>query len=760
VEPLSGESDIRLTQREVKLRRGMGLAEATLIGVGAMVGAGIFVLTGIAAGAAGPALMLAFLLNGIIALSVAASYAELGSTFPQAGGSYAWAKLALPSPFGFLAGWMSWFGSSVACSLYALAFGAYLTQLLHSIRLGVPLLGEGAEAKLFAVIIVLVFTAINYRGSAETGKAGNIITLGQTAVLFVFVVAGLWALRGAPDWSQNLTPVFPKGVAGLLTAMGLTFVAFEGYEIIAQCGEEVREPHRNVPRAIFLSVVAVIPVYVLIAFTMLAATRAPAGDTVWQYLGQHAELAVLESARQFAPGGIILLLLGGFFATTSALNATLYSASRVSFAMGRDFNLPGVFALIHRRTRTPHGAIFASAAGIVVMAVALPLEDVASATCITFMVLFAMMNLAVVALRYQRPGHKRGFRVPLSPWIPLLSTVCLIALAANLFHFSSTAWFVIAGWVVLGLIVYREYAGKREREERGPRVVLEERTVAPMRDPVLVALANPDTVEPLMRIGCALARHRSTSVVALHVVQIPRQLPTSESREFLDRAEPLFEAAAEVGGTMEVPVLGSLCVCESVHSGVLEAIAEKRPSLLLMGWRGGSPQRRRLLGTTIDPVLRASPADTLLLHWHDKKAEFGRVLVGVTASPHARFCLEVAEALHSQLKSKLRYLHVIRRGTPMDDATEKAFLRESPNGRPALDLEIVQARTTAGGIVEAAMEADLLILGAAREGLVSQLIFGEKTRRIARRAPCSVLLARRRPGAGRSLLRRLFTKQT
>ncbi len=749
-----------MTEREVRLRRGLGLAEATLIGVGAMVGAGIFVLTGIAAGVAGPALMLAFILNGIVALSVAASYAELGSTFPQAGGSYAWAKLALPGPFGFLAGWMSWFSSSVACSLYALAFGAYFVQLLHSIHLGVPLLGEDAEAKLFAVIIILTFTAINYRGSAETGKAGNIITLGQTAVLFVFVAAGLWALRGAPEWPRNLTPLFPKGAAGLLTAMGLTFVAFEGYEIIAQCGEEVREPHRNVPRAIFLSVAAVVPVYVLIAFTMLAATRAPAGVAVWQYLGEHAELAVLESARQFAPGGMVLLLLGGFFATTSALNATLYSASRVSFAMGRDFNLPRLFALIHRRTRTPHGAIFASAAGIVLMAVALPLEDVASATCITFMVLFGMMNLAVVALRYQRPGHKRGFRVPLSPWVPILSTICLIALAANLFRFSSTAWFVIVGWVALGLIVYREYARKREREETGPRVVLEERTIAPMRAPVLVALANPDTVEPLMRIGCALARHRRTSVVALHVVQIPRQLPTSESREFLDRAEPLFEAATEIGEKMEVAVLGSLCVCESVHSGVLGAVAEKKPSLLLMGWRGGTPRRRRILGTTLDPVLRASPVDTLLLHWHKETAEFGRVLVGVTASPHARFCVEVAEALHSELKSKLRYLHVIRRGTPMDHATERVFLHESNNGRPPLDLDIVQARTTAGGIVEAAKRADLLILGAAREGILSQLVFGEKTRRIARRVSCSVLLVRRHPGPGVSLLRRLFTKQT
>jgi len=745
--------------QEIRLARGMGLPEATLIGMGAMVGAGIFVLTGIAAEAAGPALILAFALNGVIALTAAMSYAELGSAFPQAGGGYAWAKLALPGPFGFLAGWMSWFSHSVACSLYALAFGAYFAQLLQGFGLSPPSISEATQIKALAVLAVVLFTAVNFRGSSETGKAGNIITLGQMAVLAVFAAAGLWALRGTPQWPSHLVPFFPKGIPGLLTAMGLTFVAFEGYEIIAQCGEEVRDPARNIPRAIFIAVAAVVPLYIIIAFTMLAASQSPDGSAVWQYLGSHAELAVLEAARQFAPGGIALLLLGGLLATTSALNATLYSSSRVSFAMGRDFNLPGVFALIHGRRRTPHGAIFVSAAGIILMAVALPLEDVASATDITFMFLFAMINISVIALRYQRPEQKRRFRVPLHPWVPIISTLCLLFLAAYLFRFSAKAWYVTAGWIALGLITYREYARKREREEVGAKAVLEERTVAPVKSPVLVALANPSTVEPLMRIACVLAKQRDTAVVALHVVRTPRQLPSSESRQFLDRADPLFEAAVEVGSSMQVVVLSSLWVGESLHEGVLEAIGEKKPSLVLLGWRGQTRARERLFGTTLDPVVSGSPADTLLLRWRNKKGKLSRVLVGVTASPHARLGVEVAQALEKELGTETRYLHIIKRGTPMDGATERAFLKEAADDSPGVDLEIVQAGSTAEGILEASREADLLILGAAREGPLSQFLFGEKTRRMARRARCSVLLARRGPGKGRSLLRRLFTKQ-
>jgi nucleotide-binding universal stress UspA family protein len=540
-------------------------------------------------------------------------------------------------------------------------------------------------------------------------------------------------------------------------AMGLTFVAFEGYEIIAQCGEEVRQPRRNIPRAIFLAVAVVVPLYVLIAFVMLSAVHPPEGVAVWQHLGDHAELAVLEAARQFAPGGIALLLVGGLFATTSALNACLYSSSRVSFAMGRDFNLPGLFALINRGRRTPHGAILGSAAVIVLMAVALPIEDVASATDITFMFLFAMINISVVALRYQRPNAKRGFRVPLHPWVPVLSTLCLLFLAGHLFRFSSMAWYVAVGWIALGLIFFREYAGKREREETGARALLEERTVEPVEDPVMVAIANPKTVEPLMRVACAVAREKDTAVIALNVVRVPTQLPRSEGRRFLDRAEPLFDAAVAVGEEMKVPVYSALWVSGDVQQGLLEAAAEKKPALLVLGWRGHTRARARFFGTTLDPVLLAGPADTVLLRWRGKEPRMKRVLVAVTASPHARMGVEIAQALEKHLKAECRYLHVVKSGTRMDPATQEVFLSEEAEQH--LDLEMAQAATTAAGIVEASKDADVLILGAAREGILSRMLFGEKTRSIARRARCAVLLAKRKPGKGRSLLRRLFTER-
>jgi len=134
--------------------------------------------------------------------------------------------------------------------------------------------------------------------------------------------------------------------------MGLTFIAFEGYEIIAQCSEEVRNPERNVPRAIFLSLAIVVPIYLLVAFAALGAVQ-PEGMPSWKYLGLHKETALVNVAETFFRGGGVLILIGGLFSTMSALNATIYSSSRVSFAMGRDRNLPAWFGKIHPLRKTP-----------------------------------------------------------------------------------------------------------------------------------------------------------------------------------------------------------------------------------------------------------------------------------------------------------------------------------------------------------------------------------------------------------------------
>ncbi len=197
----------------VTLTRGLRLFDITMIGVGAMIGAGIFVLTGVAAGHAGPALLLAFFLNGLIALLTAASYAELGAAFPGAGGGYTLAREGLGPFWGFLAGWMSWFAQAMACSLYSLGFGSFAAHILETARVSLFGLSQDVLVIALAVLAAALFTFINYRGSAETGTVGNALTLTKVAILAVLVVFGLIALTSEPIGWANSPPFSHAGSA-------------------------------------------------------------------------------------------------------------------------------------------------------------------------------------------------------------------------------------------------------------------------------------------------------------------------------------------------------------------------------------------------------------------------------------------------------------------------------------------------------------------------------------------------------------------
>ncbi len=193
---------------KVTLSRSLNLFSITMIGVGGMIGAGIFVLTGTAAGVAGPALILTFILNGIVTLFTALAYAELGSAFPEAGGGYLWVKEGLGGTNGFLAGWMSWFAHAVAGSLYALGFGRFFAEIWF--MAGAPSFGLEVQqlSLIFTVLIVLAFMYINFQGVSETGKIGNIVTVAKIAVLFLFVIFGVAAMLRMEAWHSRFTERF------------------------------------------------------------------------------------------------------------------------------------------------------------------------------------------------------------------------------------------------------------------------------------------------------------------------------------------------------------------------------------------------------------------------------------------------------------------------------------------------------------------------------------------------------------------------
>ena len=332
---------------EHKLVRSLGLLDVVMIGIAGMIGGSIFVLTGPAIGLAGSSVILAFILNAIITLFTAMGYAELGSAMPEAGGGYLWVREGLRRPNAFISGWMAWLAHIIAGSLYAVGFGSFLVSLLQMTNI-LPLeslFGIIPLDKLTAVAVVAVFTFINIKGTSETGRVGTIITVVQLVAIISIIIAGFWVMSTSNpnnsnnNWQSNFADFLPMGFTGLVAAMGLTFIAFEGYEIIVQTGEEIKNPKRNIPRAIFISLALVVIMYCLIAFVSIGSIF-PSDIPSWQFIGQNGELGIMKAAELFMPYGAFIVLVGGLVSTLAALNATTFSSARVAFAMGRHYNLP------------------------------------------------------------------------------------------------------------------------------------------------------------------------------------------------------------------------------------------------------------------------------------------------------------------------------------------------------------------------------------------------------------------------------------
>jgi len=709
---------------EVRLSREMRLIDITMIGVGAMIGAGIFVLTGIAAGVAGPALLIVFLLNGLVALLTAMAYAELGSSFHDAGGGYLWVKTSLPDPNGFLSGWMSWFAHAVACSLYALGFGAYFHLVLTAA--GAPDLHFGflTLEKWLAVVVCVLFAYVNFRGASETGKAGNVVTVGKIVIILAFVAVGLWVMMRKPDWQAAFTPMVSKGWGGVFAAMGLTFIAFEGYEIIAQTSEEVENPKRNVPRATFLSLLIVVPIYLLVALVAVGAVTPPTGVAVSDYLGQAKETALVTAADQFIAGGGVLILIGGLLSTLSALNATIYSSSRVAFAMARDANLPSLMAKVHARRATPHFAILLSTLLIVFMAVALPIESVAASADIMFLLLFVQVNIALVRLRKSRPDLDRGFRIPFVPLVPAVAIMTMLFLSVFLVSRYPLSLAATGGWIVLGGFVYYYYAREREAAHVERAAWMER--IERKEYSVLVALEEGMETETLLEVALAIARPHEGELVALSVVEVPEGESLMTGRRAAREREPLLQAAVAYGEARGVPVRPVVKIARRASHGVVETAREESCNFIVIGQPHVQSWFERLVSTVVERVLQNAPCQVAIVYGRMPRSGPSGIVLPTTHGANTALAAALVPALAPWFETGARAVTVVS-----PDESQKGRDEVVADARQVLEatgftgeLEVIEHRDVAEALARDRGARELVVMGAPADAPVSAP-FGE-----------------------------------
>lgn len=745
----------------VTLSRNLNLFTITMIGIGGMIGAGIFVLTGIAAGVAGPALILAFALNGITTSFTAMSYAELGSAYPEAGGSYLWVKEGLGGAQGFLAGWMSWSAAAAAGALYALGFGRFSSEIW--VISGLPTFGLSVEQMtlIFMTLIIIIFTFINYLGASETGAIGNVVTLAKIVILALFVIFGLVVMLQTDGWQQITGDFLPNGIVAVFAAMGVTFVAFEGYEIIVQSGEEVINPKRNIPRAIFLAIGVAVTIYLLVSIVALGATVPPVGLQVFEYLGLQKEVAVVETARQTFPFGIgaIVLLISGLVSTMSALNATTYSSSRVSFAMGRDHNLPHLLSQVHPKRLTPHWAVIISGGFMLLISWLLPIEDVAAAAGILFLLLFLQVNVVVMRLRLKLPDMERGFRVPLFPLIPILGIVINALLAIYLFTFSPLAWYVAAGWIVVGLLAYYIYFSRIEEIEKPKEILLEEVLVSRQYS-VLIPVATTDQARILGKIGSILARANEGEILALHVVRVPYQLTLGDGRTQLKHGRPYLETVIEQAKKRDVPVHTMIRLGRQVADAVRKTAIENASDLILLGWPGYTNTAGRLYGSVIDPIVDDPPCDIALVRYREQRP-IRSIFVPVSGGPNSRRVVRTAvnmAKMGEEGPAQINLMHIVPPGSGTRERirTNQIFDYAMEGiDYPHIERNIVEGTSVLDTILDSAenCECDLIVIGSADEPLFRNLLVGNVADQVANRAKVTVIVVKRRQSAFHSFLR-------
>jgi basic amino acid/polyamine antiporter, APA family len=461
---------------EHRLKKSLSGLDLTVFGVGVVIGAGIFVVTGVVAqGQAGPAVAVSFVIAGITCALAALCYAEFASTVPVAGSAYTFSYATFGELIAWIIGWDLVLEFSIGAAAVSTSWSGYLAQLLGDIGLTVPgwLSGEGA-VNVSAMVLALAMTGVLVLGIKVSSRYNAVVVAIKVTVVLIVIAVGVFYLRaanyspfvpqaqppaeGATGWDaplvQTLFGFAPStfGWGGVIAGAAIVFFAFIGFDIVATAAEETRDPGRDVPRGILGSLAICTALYVAVSLVVV-------GMQDYRELNPAAPLADAFSARGL-PVFATIISLGALIGLTSVVMILLLGQSRVLFAMARDRLLPEWFAGVHPRYGTPYRITIATGLLVTVLAGLVPLEELTELVNIGTLAAFLLVSIGVIVLRRSRPDLPRAFRVPLMPVLPILSALACVWLMLNL---PGNTWIRFLVWMALGFAVYFLYGRSHSR---------------------------------------------------------------------------------------------------------------------------------------------------------------------------------------------------------------------------------------------------------------------------------------------------------
>jgi APA family basic amino acid/polyamine antiporter len=432
------------------LSRTLGLWQLTAIGVGGIIGAGIFSLAGaVAHQTAGPAVLISFLVAGVASAAAALSYAEFAGMIPKAGSAYTYGYAALGEVVGWFIGWDLLLEYTAIVAVVAIGISGYFGFLVGQLgvdlpawMLGAPGTGPGHVVDVFAIILCLLTAWILTRGIQSTGRFELLIVALKVLLVVVIVVLGVFHINSA-----NYHPYFPFGFGGVMTGAATVFFAVFGYDAMSTAAEESRDATRHMPKAIIYSLVIAMVLYVLATLVLTGMQNYTQIDPKSGFASAFAAVGLPGVADVIAVGAIVSIL--------TVMLTFMLGVTRVWFSMSRDGLLPKWFARTDPKRHVPTRVTWIVGVGSAILAGVLPINTVAELTNIGILSAFVVVCLAVIVLRYRSPEIPRSFRTPLMPVIPAIGVLFSLWLIISL---PWETWVRFAVWLVIGLAIYFGYS--------------------------------------------------------------------------------------------------------------------------------------------------------------------------------------------------------------------------------------------------------------------------------------------------------------
>jgi len=731
----------------------MGLWGAVGLGVAAIVGGGILILGGVAFEATGPSAVLAFGLNGFLAILTVFSFAEMSAAFPESGGTYVFSKKVLSIRAAFGVGWIIWFASIVAAVLYALGAGFFIAIAVNKIwesYTGTPLewVNTGFTSTVIAVIATLIYTKMLL--NKQTG-GGNLINIGKLAVFLILIIGGGWYIstQSVLDIVDDYTPFFTEGGFGLLQAMGYTFIAYHGFDLIAAVGGEVKDPERNIPRAMFISLIVAIVIYILFMLVITVAAVGP-GESIAQASSADPEAIVMFAAEAYmGKFGLWLVIIAGILSMLSALYANLLGASHIAFSMAKDRTLPRALGKVDKDWGTPVKAILATAAVLVITIIIIPDVAIAgAASSLIFLVSFAIAHWISILSRLRSDPKDLPFKAPFFPLIPVVGILSCVGLAVFQGIKVPLAGVIMLVWLGLGgglyYILFRRRARVVDASAEGydPRLV----SLRGRSPVVLVPIVNPSHAVPMVAVASALAPPITGRVLLLSVVRTPEDWnPETHPEKLNNTQRVLKESLSASFGLGLIPEVLTTVATEPWDEIIRVSHAYSCESLLL-----GLTNLNEKSQERIEYVMNRVDSDVVVLRtthmW--RLSEVKKILVPVRGSGAQDELL--ARLLGSICRAgnpEVTFLKVLPEDATWQqtDKARKALFQiaedQVPHGQ--IKVVIVKNNNVSEEIISHAEDSDLMIVGLQRFSRRHKE-FGKLPLYIAQGTDCPMLMISRK----------------